>query len=319
MALPSGPLVAVDWGTSSFRAYLVDAHGIATDRIANAGGILAVGQNEFPAHLKRHLAPWLERLGPLPVVMSGMIGSRQGWIEAPYVPTPATPGDILAAVQTMAVDGLGPVLIAPGVMTRDRAGIGDVMRGEETQVFGALALTETADGLFVVPGTHSKWIAVDNGAISSFQTYMTGEIYAVLREHSILGRLMPTAASPAQSTVTISPGFRRGLDVMARHGGGPGGLLHRLFSVRTRGLFAELPAEQLPDYLSGLLIGAEIIEAAPADQTVSIIANEALADRYRLACQTLGVSCQILPQDCAVAGLWAIASATRSRALSSTS
>ena len=307
-----GSLVAVDWGTSSFRAYLVDSSGLTTERIANTDGILAVAQTEFPIRLKHHLAPWLDRLGPLPVVMSGMIGSRQGWVEAPYVPAPATPGDVLAAVQSITVDGLGPVLIAPGVMTRDNAGIADVMRGEETQVFGALALTETADGLFVVPGTHSKWISVDNGAISHFQTYMTGEIYAVLRDHSILGRLMPAAASSAN---TISAGFRRGLDDIARHGGGPGGLLNRLFSVRTRGLFAELPAEQLPDYLSGILIGAEIIEAAPSDRTVSIIANETLAARYRLACQALGVACLTMPHDCVVAGLWAIASASRSQVM----
>ena len=300
--------VAVDWGTTSFRAYLVDVNGLVLDRVANTNGILSVEHGMFATALLQPLRPWLDRFGPLAVVMSGMIGSRQGWVEIPYVATPATLGDILRAVRSIDVDGLASVHIAPGVMTRDQAGLSDVMRGEETQVFGAMALTGFADAVFVLPGTHSKWVTVENGAITRFQTYMTGEIYAVLSQHSILGRLMP-AAAPASGA--ISDGFRRGLDVIAKHGGGPGGLLNRLFSVRTNGLFADLPGEQLPDYLSGLLIGAEVVEGSVSDATVSIIATPALAARYVMACKAFGVPARTVAEDCVVAGLAAIAVATR--------
>jgi 2-dehydro-3-deoxygalactonokinase len=306
MAPSHAHLIAVDWGTSSFRAYLVDASGATIDRVESTDGILGLAKENFPTILQRNIAPWITRLGPLPIIMSGMIGSRQGWHETPYVSTPATLSHLLAAVQTITIDGLGTILIAPGVMTRDSVGMADVMRGEEIQVFGALALTQEADGLFVLPGTHSKWVTVDNGAITSFQSYMTGELFAVLREHSILGRLIPKDVAP---TTSITPGFRRGLATMSQHGGGPGGLLNRLFTVRTLGLFSELPKEQLADYLSGLLIGAEIVEAAVSDQTVTIIANDALAARYKLGCQTFAIPMRTIAQDCAVAGQLAIAAA----------
>ncbi len=304
MIEPSTSFIAVDWGTSSFRAYLVDGCGVVVDRVASADGILKFERAQFPDVLKRNLQGWSDRYGPLPVVMSGMIGSRQGWVEAAYVPTPATLRDLLGAVQMLAVGGLGPIMIVPGVATRDTAGLPDVMRGEETQVFGAMTILDRADGLFVLPGTHSKWVGVDNGAISSLQTFMTGEVYAVLKEHSILGRLM---GDGLRGQGGIGDGFRRGLDVIARYGGGPGGLLNRIFTTRTLGLFGEIKSEDMADYLSGLLIGAEVVEAGVSDAAVWIIADDALAQRYVQGCHAFGLACRTVAQDCVVAGQRAIA------------
>ena len=157
----------------------------------------------------------------------------------------------------------------------------DVMRGEETQIVGALALSKQADGLFLLPGTHSKWVRVRAGRIDGFSTYMTGEIYAACREHTILGRLMQEGHDPAA--------FARGVRDGAKPGAA-GALLHRLFGVRTAGLFGEIAGSGLADYLSGLLIGAEFADAAvDRAANVTIIAADDLARRYQAAAQELGV------------------------------
>ena len=298
--------IALDWGTSSFRAYLVDVHGAVADRITSPDGILAVPNAGFAEVLRRRLTPWLTAHGRVSVLMSGMIGSRQGLVEVPYGQAPLTLEALIGGMHAMTIEGIGSVHIVPGVQCHDLAGVPDVMRGEETQIFGALATLDIAEGLFVLPGTHSKWVSVDSGAITGFETYMTGEVFAVLRQHSILGRLMPAAAA------VIGPpgdGFRRGIDMIARHSGGPGGLLHRLFSVRTLGLVGNMPADQLEDYLSGLLIGAEVVEASVSDRDVFVIAGAALGECYVLAGRSFGVGCRRIPEDCVVAGLHAMASA----------
>jgi 2-dehydro-3-deoxygalactonokinase len=304
MSQPHRSFIAVDWGTSSFRAYLVDADGSIQGRCATGDGILSVGAAAFADVLRRHIDPWLAHRPGCPVIMSGMIGSRQGWVEAPYLETPATLGEIVRALIRVEVEGMGPIAIVPGIATRDQIGLPDVMRGEETQVIGALALSDAADGVFVLPGTHSKWVQVANGAITEFSTFMTGEVFAVLRSHSILGRLMSSDTGAGDDSID---GFQRGLDVIARHGGGPGGLLNRIFTTRTIGLFNEIKPDAMANYLSGLLIGAEVVEGAVSDAAVSIIGNENLARRYALACQTFGVAHKIVAQDCVVVGLKAIA------------
>lgn len=296
-------LIAVDWGTTSFRAYLAAADGSIVDRVATARGILSAERAEFPSLLKAAVAPWTARHGRLAILMSGMIGSRQGWVEAPYVRCPAGPGDLSSRLTAIAVDGLGTVHVVPGLDHRDTDGRPDVMRGEETQVFGAIAAGGGADGLFVLPGTHSKWVTVEAGAIRAFATYMTGEVFAALKDHTILGRLMEGASRGGQ-------GFAQGVAVGAEPGLAAGELLHRLFSVRTLGLMDMLGAGELADYLSGLLIGAELSAAARGQgNRFTIIASDTLAERYETAAGLLGLAAARAPADCVVAGQLKIARA----------
>src|SRR5687767_197857 len=261
-------LIGVDWGTSAFRAALLDGVGKILDRRAGPHGILMVKDGDFAGVLSDQTRTWLAE-ARVPVLMSGMIGSRQGWIEAPYVTTPAGVADLAAALVPVKFDG-AEVHIVAGVECASGT-MRDVVRGEETQVFGALEKLGAEGGRFLLPGTHSKWIVAEGGEIVSFSTYMTGEIYGAMRNHSILGRLMQDGGEAAAA-------FARGVKDGSR-AGSPGALLNRLFGVRTAGLFGEMDGVELPDYLSGLLIGAEIADAgAGIGGPVSIIASDQLAE-----------------------------------------
>ncbi|MGH6923894.1 MAG: 2-dehydro-3-deoxygalactonokinase [Propylenella sp.] len=290
-------LIGVDWGTSSLRAFLLDAGGNILDRREGPHGILTVKDGNFAAVLAAEIAAWLER-AKVPVLLSGMIGSRQGWVEAPYLDAPA--GDLdLAAALTRAPFDAADVRIVAGVTTT-AGGMRDAMRGEEVQVLGALARLGLDAGRFVLPGTHSKWVTAEAGRVTSVATYMTGEVYSALRTQTILARLMQEGeASPEAFEEGVRDGARAGT---------PGALLNRLFGVRTAGLFDRFRAAELPDYLSGMLIGAELADqrdksAAP----LHIIASDALAERYRTAAAALGMAAEAAPADCVADGLMTIA------------
>jgi 2-dehydro-3-deoxygalactonokinase len=295
--MPKSPaLIGVDWGTTSFRAALMDSRGAVLDSRESPRGIMTVQDGDFAGVLSAEIGDWLST-GRLPVLMSGMIGSRQGWIEASYVSCPAGLADLAAGLLPVPFDA-APVHIVPG-MESAGATMRDVMRGEETQIFGALEKLGQSGGSFVLPGTHSKWVRADGGQVRQFSTYMTGEVYAACRGHTILGRLMQDG--PSQPAA-----FQRGVAAGAR-AGGPGALLNRLFGVRTAGLFGEIPAVDLADYLSGLLIGAEITDAGPGGAEVQILGAHELATRYGVAAAAIGVISRILDADLAFAGQFAIA------------
>jgi 2-dehydro-3-deoxygalactonokinase len=262
-------MIAIDWGTTSFRAYRLNSEGLILDTRNAAKGILAVPAGKFPETLEEQIGDWRDET---PIVMSGMVGSRQGWVEAPYVPCPAGFDEIAGAMRKVS-EG---VWIVPGVSCLDPKGVPDVMRGEETQVLGA-----ERDGLICLPGTHSKWVEVKNGRIERFSTYMTGEVYAVLKQHSILGRMMEEGKPDALA-------FREGIE----RAGEPGGLLHHLFAVRTRGLMGELGAAASRSYLSGLLIGHEL-RSIPARKMLLLGAPE-LVHTYAQAAEVLGIETQAL-------------------------
>jgi 2-dehydro-3-deoxygalactonokinase len=258
-------------------------------------GILGVAPGEFPAVFDTACGDWM-RAGSGPALISGMAGSRQGWLEAPYCPCPAGFADVatqLAWVQA------GRVAIVPGLCC-ERAGVPDVMRGEETQVFGALSLLELRGGLLVLPGTHSKWVKVEAGRIQSFATFMTGEFFALLRRHSILGRTLPEADGELDEAA-----FRRGVAYAAQ----TGNLLQSAFSARTLALFDRLPAAAMPSYLSGLVIGEELRsqQLGALAEPVVVIGAPALTQRYELALQTLGVPARRVGSEASWHGLWAIA------------
>ncbi len=295
--MPGSALIGVDWGTSSFRAVLLAADGRVLDRRAGPHGILTVADRDFGAVLRTQIGKWL-RAAPVPVLMSGMIGSRQGWLEASYVSCPVGLADVAAGLVPVPFQD-ADVRIMPGVETAT-ATMRDVMRGEEVQVFGALTRSGAAEATFLLPGTHSKWVRAEEARITEFSTYMTGELFAACRDHTILGRLMAGGGGDLSA-------FARGVRDGAR-AGGPGALLNRLFGVRTAGLFGEIEGADLPDYLSGMLIGAEFADAGLKHSgPLQIIASDALAERYRDAAAEMGMAAEIGPSDAIVGGYLAVA------------
>lgn len=291
-------LIALDWGSTRLRAFLMGADGtvLATRQTAQGASTLS-GATAFEQALAEVTGDWRADAPALPVLACGMVGSQHGWREAPYAPCPAD-AQALAA-RTLAL-GNG-VHIVPGLV--DEGARPDVMRGEETQIIGSLALHPelAAQACLVLPGTHAKWARVQAGRVTGFSTHMTGELYALLRQHSVLARLMP-----ADDLATLShEGFLAGVDA-AREDGALG---HQLFAVRTLGLFKRLPPGQLPDYLSGLLIGHEIAHElkSRAPTALALIGEPALCERYALALARFGLNAPLLLDNTAPAGLWQLA------------
>ena len=286
--------IALDWGTSSFRAYLVGADGGVLETRADAGGILSIAEGAFESAFEKHLTGWDTAL---PVLASGMITSRQGWVELPYAQTPAGLPELAAAVRRLRTVGGREIVFVPGVSFRPQSGAPDVIRGEETQILGA---SDAGDGMYVSRGTHCKWIEVKGGRIERFATFMTGEMFAVLKDHSILGRLMTLGDAGGD-------GFELGVRAGLNERDGSGGLLHMLFSARTLGLFGDLKSDQIAPYLSGLLLGAEIAGAramfAPGTRPITVIGSTALAAPFTLALKLAGLNSQLAPEDAAVRGL----------------
>jgi 2-dehydro-3-deoxygalactonokinase len=299
-------LIGLDWGTSSLRAYRVGRGGAVLERRSRAAGILKVERGDFAGALSAAAGDWLHAEPGLPVVAAGMVGSRQGWREVPYVPCPAGLAELAGALATVDGPDGRTVWLVPGLL-QGAAGFPDVMRGEETQILGALATArDEAPRCFVLPGTHSKWAWCARGRVERFATYMTGEVYDVLVRHSILGRLM--AGDRGHDARAFARGLAR---ARASAKAPPGRLLHDLFSARTLGLMAEIPAEGLRSYLSGLLIGAETAAAladAPPDG-VTILGTDALSARYAEAIAAAGARAVVGDADAAARGLHAIARA----------
>ncbi|HWX11001.1 MAG TPA: 2-dehydro-3-deoxygalactonokinase, partial [Trinickia sp.] len=254
---------------------------------------------------------WLDGAPELPAIAAGMVGSAQGWREAPYVDTPAAVDALVGGIVRVATSRGTMLHIVPGVI--ERGELPNVMRGEETQIVGALAgdpeLGANGAALLVgLPGTHAKWADVQGERIEAFHTFMTGELFAALRNHTILGRTM---AEPAQPDIEA---FLRG--VIVAKNDDHAGLLATIFSTRTLGLTAQLQAEQQPDYLSGLLIGHELsgVQALLAardstlgSETLRLIGEVALCERYRLALAEFGCSNATIIEAAAERGLWRIA------------
>jgi 2-dehydro-3-deoxygalactonokinase len=287
-------VIGIDWGTTSFRAYLLGGDGSVRDRREAADGILAV--QDFDDCFERHCGAWADAHARAPILLAGMIGSRQGWIEAPYCPCPAGAAEIAAALKPHATARGRRVAFVPGLSWRSPSGADDVMRGEETQILGVAA---PGRSIVVLPGTHSKWAEVVDGRVLRFATFMTGEVFGAMAKHTILGRLMTGDAHHAE-------GFAAGIAASAE----PGGLLHHLFRVRTAGLFARWPGEALSSLLSGLAIGHEIRAARDffAVERVLVVGGAALAERYAAALPQLGIEADVAAPDAAARGLAALAS-----------
>lgn len=312
MAHPA--LIACDWGTTSLRAYAMGPAGELIASHESECGITSVADGQFESVLEDAL----EALGlstqaaSAPVLLSGMIGSRQGWMECPYADCPAGLAELANGLRHL--DGGSAektrsgraIHFVPGVSGRDADGIPDVMRGEETQLIGALGETETA--LAVLPGTHSKWVRWQHHRIEAFATFMTGEVYGALCGHTILGRLMTRSVAGDGSD---GDAFARGVRQAMLPQTGRGGILKRIFSARTLCLFGEMDEADTGAYLSGLLIGTEVSEAltsyALEQVPVTVIGNDRLCQLYLEALELTGRAAHRGPADAAAAGLWRIA------------
>ena len=294
-------LIAIDWGSSSFRAYLMSANREVLDRVASGDGIGSVAPGAFPVTLKRLIGQWLDAHSSLPVIASGMVGSRHGWREAAYVKCPAGPRDVASQLAEVEADGRR-VALAPGLSYVDDAGLPDVMRGEETEIFG---IADSGARLIVLPGSHSKWARVEGERVVAFKTFVTGELFAALRDHTVLGAFARAAADRAPGTA-FALGVERGA---AAAGNGKSGLLGLMFGVRTLPLMGKLDPDDSGEYLSGLLIGAEIGEGRRVypGEAPHVAGAEALVRRYIAAFEALGVPARSAPPRAAARGLFRIA------------
>lgn len=295
------PFIAVDWGTSSFRAALIAPNGEVLDELSTPRGILSFKPDEFMPYLTTTCTGFNAAGGSL-FLLSGMIGSKNGLLEVPYCPCPATASDIAASlgwVDTGKIDL--NIAIVPGV----RHGFDDVMRGEETQVFGAAAVLCLQHAVMVLPGTHSKWVQLDGGAIVKFNTFMTGEFYALLAQHSILAKSLPDASDKLAALDKTA--FLQGIDRAQASSQSSQGLLGNAFSTRVKSLFNELQPAQAASYLSGLVIGDELAAMRlPAGSQVIVIGSPTLCERYNLAFAHLSVHTRIIGNQAAWAGLHSI-------------
>lgn len=284
----SAHLIAIDWGTSNFRAFLLNMDGVILQKRFAKRGVLRIRYGTFAKVLDEEIGDWLLNYPNLPVLMSGMVGSRQGWQEVPYLECPVNLDQLANHLQVISYENR-KIWVVPGLkITRDDLRI-DVMRGEETQVVGTLAVNPDVSQVFCLPGTHSKWAWVEAGRLYDFTTYMTGEIFTLLAKHSILGKLMRGFRTDYQA-------FDQGLMWAAQSGN----LLSQLFQVRTQVLAGNLANTAVHSFLSGVLIGYEIeyaLKQKIPGNKVAIIANARIADFYARALSKNGVEALITDAD----------------------
>jgi 2-dehydro-3-deoxygalactonokinase len=283
--------IAVDWGTTNRRAYRIDESGACAAEFEDGKGVLSVAPGGFPSAVLEIR----ERLGELPLLLAGMVGSNRGWVEAPYVPCPAGLNDLVKAL----VRPSEREAIVPGVsfIDKDRA---DVMRGEEVQLLGSIAAGLVArDAVVCHPGTHNKWVQLRNGAIKNFGTVITGELFNLLKKHSILADLL-------QGSVEPNDAFKRGVQRALERKMLPA----QLFGVRASVLLGQAKKEDAASYTSGLLIGTDvgIGMSWPYSARVTIMGRPELTRLYAAAVEAAGrESIEIDGEQCFIAGIQEIA------------
>ena len=271
--------VAVDWGSSNLRAFLIDAQGQVLDQVQSSLGMLGLAESEFEDVLEALIGPWLSPI--VPVYMAGMVGGKGGWHEVPYLSCPLALGELAQHICWLETKLASPVAIVPGVKAIGMSGFDDVMRGEETQLLGVIdefsELAQGADYVCCLPGTHCKWVSIKNHAIAAFSTSISGELFERFSQDSSLvkGITLSSQFNPS--------GYTKGLQASRLKGG----LLHHLFAVRSRYLCGDLAAEEVKDYLSGLIIGHDVKHNVatqyPVELPIFVVATEELGLRYREA------------------------------------
>jgi 2-dehydro-3-deoxygalactonokinase len=287
--------IVADWGTTRFRGYLIEGETIL-DQVSSEEGVSALQKGQHQGVFLRQCGRWLKAEPNAPVLLVGMVGSREGWVEAPYASCPAGPAEIAQALVPVDLGNGRKAHLIPGLLYEPSPGAADVMRGEETLVLGA----GVENGLVCSAGTHPKWIEMRNGRIERFATYMTGEMYALLREHSMIGRPATEPEDPK--------GFDLGLDAAERNSReSRAGLLHLLFGARAAVVSRRMGTGLLAPYLSGLLTGDEINGALSQfgrPSSVTILAAQDRADLYVHALARHGIKADVkVPQQALIAGL----------------
>ncbi|MBT6032529.1 MAG: 2-dehydro-3-deoxygalactonokinase, partial [Kordiimonadaceae bacterium] len=293
-------LIGLDWGTTSLRAHLIGSDGVILKTLSSPDGILSSEGKKFDEVFERIVGPWLKEKPNLPVIASGMITSRNGWLETPYLQLPACVSDFANALTKFKVSDNQNIHFVTGTSYENELGAPDIMRGEETQIIGLMPENKNKFEVYLLPGTHSKWAVAEDGKIKSFMSYMTGEVFALLTNHSILGTLMSENKSP------LSDGFLRGVKTRIQS---DASLLHQVFSARTLTLFDQLPNNEISDYLSGILIGEEVKSAKhnlniDVSQKVQIIGRGDLTMRYSLALNEVQIAHDLANEHAAAMGLY---------------
>ncbi len=283
--------ILIDWGTTNFRAFAIDENHEVLDQIDRPLGLLNVPDGNFSQALEATLENWLLHYKSLPIYMSGMVGSALGWINVDYVKAPCNAAELVGGKESVALPWGVKATILPGVSYEDDLQKIDVMRGEETQIFGLQELIEQDSFFAILPGTHSKHVHQLNGKITSFSTFMTGELYSILCAHSILGKGL---SEQVDDESTFHQGVIKGSQCA--------NLIHSLFSVRTQQLFKKINDSHVLSYLSGLLIGYEL--KAVNQSKVYLVGGEALCAKYESACKALSIPAYYVNGDsCFVKGL----------------
>lgn len=281
--MSSASFVGIDWGTTHRRAWLLGRDGALLAHQHDDQGLLA-SAGRFPAALESLLAAWPDLDASVPVVMAGMVGAASGWQDAGYLDADTPLAGLAQRLQPLREAPAGRrCFIVPGVCRRDAQGGVDVMRGEETQLLGALRLLgDRADGWYVLPGTHSKWVQLRSGRVAALRTYMSGELFALLGERGTLAPLMRSGGHDAAA-------FERGVAAL-----GDAALSHALFGARAQAVTGGLAAAAVRDYVSGLLIGAEWRDLPRIEAPVRLIGEPALAGLHALCARRAGVALEVL-------------------------
>lgn len=292
--------IAVDWGTSNLRAWAVDAGGRVAARAESDRGAKFLVRDEFEPALLALISDWLPKTGSLPVLVSGMAGSRRGWAEAPYIETPCDLSELYRRrVSVPTADPRLSVEIVPGLCQRE-AGRPDVMRGEEVQLLGFAVAEPEFTGLVGLPGTHSKWVEFDRGQVSGFTTFLSGELFEMLAKHSTLAEALD---GDGWDETSFMDGVVSGSLVAFR-------LPAELFKLRAEALLNNRDPSWCRAYLSGLITGAEVravLDTAISGLPVALIGAPALTRLYQQALEPHDRVCRVMSGEAAtLAGLAAL-------------
>jgi 2-dehydro-3-deoxygalactonokinase len=286
-------MIAINWGTSNFRAYRLDLNGDVQAQRTSGRGAVTVPQDGFPNAVIAEVGDWI-RAGESRLIMSGMVGSRLGWKEAPYVQVPASFDQIANKVIRLDV-GFVDARIVPGLIGMDESGTPEVIRGEETEILGAESVL--SDSCYLcLPGTHTKWVRMEDATIAAFTTSMMGDVFRAIREGTILRSVVPPAEFSQEAFLQ---GVARSLQ--------PGELLHHLFGVRTLVLTGRMQEASSTSYLSGLLIGHDIKPMVRTRDAVHLIGDPELCLLYATALRRYDVGSTVEEPGAALRGLKRIA------------
>lgn len=270
--------IAVDWGTTNFRAFLMRKDEIV-DEVIGAEGILSVSENQFEAVLYRNIKHWLVSKSNLSILLAGMVGSQKGWYEVPYQAVPITSKGLVKSLQELTTYWGSKAWIVPGIQGMSQYALPDVMRGEETQLIG---LPDSADNYAILPGTHSKHCIISYGEIQTFTSFMTGEIYSLLMNSSMIGKGLPAQVDNEKYFLI---GVEKSKEIIP--------FTHLIFSGRTKQLNKEIPVEFVGSYLSGILIGTEL-KSLECENKIWVITNKSLGEKYIMAGKYFGLDMEYI-------------------------